>query len=80
MQGDIDHRTISQGLGLGLAIVRHLVALHGGTVTAQSAGPGCGTTFIVTLPTSVERPIDHAPGGSPPSPDARRTRAAGSSS
>ncbi len=50
-QADTDHRTISQGLGLGLAIVRHLVALHGGTVTAMSPGPGQGTTFMVTLPT-----------------------------
>jgi signal transduction histidine kinase len=38
------------GLGLGLAIVRHLVELHGGTVTAESAGEGQGATFRVTLP------------------------------
>jgi signal transduction histidine kinase/ActR/RegA family two-component response regulator len=38
------------GLGLGLAIVRHMVELHGGTVTAASAGPNCGSTFKVTLP------------------------------
>ncbi len=38
------------GLGLGLSIVRHLVQLHGGTVRAQSDGPGCGATFIVELP------------------------------
>lgn len=38
------------GLGLGLAIVRHLVELHGGTVQALSAGIGKGATFIVTLP------------------------------
>ncbi len=38
------------GLGLGLAIVKHLTELHGGTVRAKSAGPGCGSTFIVTLP------------------------------
>ncbi|AFZ35541.1 multi-sensor hybrid histidine kinase [Stanieria cyanosphaera PCC 7437] len=38
------------GLGLGLAIVRHLVELHGGTVTAHSDGIGQGATFIVTLP------------------------------
>jgi CheY-like chemotaxis protein/two-component sensor histidine kinase len=38
------------GLGLGLAIVRHLVELHGGTVTASSDGEGRGSTFEVTLP------------------------------
>ncbi len=38
------------GLGLGLAIVRHLVELHGGHAMAQSDGPWCGATFTVSLP------------------------------
>ena len=36
--------------GLGLSIVKRIVELHGGTVDAQSAGPGQGATFIIRLP------------------------------
>jgi len=43
------------GLGLGLAIVRHLVKLHGGTIEAQSMGEGQGATFIVRLPLLQDR-------------------------
>jgi CheY-like chemotaxis protein len=47
-----DQRTTRQhgGMGLGLAIVRHLVELHGGTVRAESPGEGQGSTFMVQLP------------------------------
>jgi PAS domain S-box-containing protein len=38
------------GLGLGLAISRRLVDLHGGTIEAHSAGPGCGSELVVELP------------------------------
>jgi signal transduction histidine kinase len=38
------------GLGLGLAVARHLVELHGGTLRAQSAGPGKGSEFVMLLP------------------------------
>jgi PAS domain S-box-containing protein len=44
------------GLGLGLGIVKQLVELHGGTVTAQSAGAGHGSTFVVMLPVSPVQP------------------------
>ncbi|MGH7313914.1 MAG: ATP-binding protein [Candidatus Rokuibacteriota bacterium] len=48
------------GLGLGLAIVRHLVELHGGAVQAESPGPGQGAAFRVTLPVTDERPAGEA--------------------
>jgi PAS domain S-box-containing protein len=43
------------GLGLGLAVVRHIVELHGGSVSAASAGPGQGSTFTVDLPLAIDR-------------------------
>jgi PAS domain S-box-containing protein len=49
-QGDTTTTRRHQGLGLGLAIVRRLVALHGGTIRADSAGTGQGATFTVDLP------------------------------
>jgi signal transduction histidine kinase/DNA-binding NarL/FixJ family response regulator len=51
------------GLGLGLAIVRSIVELHGGEVTAESGGPGKGSTFRVTLPLTKDLP---APGDALP--------------
>lgn len=44
------------GLGLGLALVRHLVELHGGSVHCFSAGPGTGSTFVVRLPLMQAQP------------------------
>lgn len=49
-QADSSTTRAHSGVGLGLAIVRHLVDLHGGQVTARSDGPGLGATFDVRLP------------------------------
>jgi PAS domain S-box-containing protein len=49
-QGDGAAAGKYRGLGLGLAIVEHIVTQHGGSIAASSAGPGCGSTFTVTLP------------------------------
>jgi signal transduction histidine kinase/ActR/RegA family two-component response regulator len=52
-QGDATTTRRHGGLGLGLAIVRHIVELHGGTVAARSDGPGRGSEFTITLPVHV---------------------------
>jgi CheY-like chemotaxis protein len=49
-QGEAGSRRRFGGLGLGLAIVRHLVELHGGSVSAESGGENQGATFLVRLP------------------------------
>ncbi len=49
-QADASTTRKHRGLGLGLAIAKQLVELHGGSVRAKSAGPGKGSTFIVCLP------------------------------
>jgi CheY-like chemotaxis protein len=59
-----DQRTSRQhgGMGLGLAIVRHLVELHGGTVSASSEGEGKGATFTVRLPITPLYRVDSSGG------------------
>jgi PAS domain S-box-containing protein len=59
------------GLGLGLALVRSLVELHGGTVAARSDGPGKGSEFIVKLPAAPAEVVSDADvetGAAPPPP------------
>jgi signal transduction histidine kinase/ActR/RegA family two-component response regulator len=61
------------GLGLGLAIVRTLVQLHGGTVTAESDGPGFGSRFTVRLPAAADAPPVSETAAPKASPRARRS-------
>jgi signal transduction histidine kinase/CheY-like chemotaxis protein len=63
------------GLGLGLAIVRHIVEMHGGTVHADSAGEGQGATFRVRLPMMIVHPPSD--GSRPEHPRAQRRAALG---
>jgi PAS domain S-box-containing protein len=50
VQGDTSLDRAKSGLGIGLALVRQVVMLHGGDVSASSAGPGAGSEFVVRLP------------------------------
>jgi len=53
-QADTSMTRRHQGLGIGLALVRNLVELHGGSVRVESAGAGCGSVFTVELPGPVQ--------------------------
>jgi PAS domain S-box-containing protein len=55
-QSDTGPARKTGGLGLGLSIVRHIVEMHGGSVDADSAGPGQGSTFTVRLPMMIVQP------------------------
>lgn len=59
MQADSSSTRPHHGLGLGLAIVRQLVELHGGTVAAESAGIGRGTIFTIALPREDSGALQH---------------------
>jgi signal transduction histidine kinase/ActR/RegA family two-component response regulator len=60
-QADSSTTRAQSGLGLGLAIVRHLVDLHGGSVTVQSEGLDRGSTFVVSLPTRKVSEVESMP-------------------
>ncbi len=82
-QADSSSTRAHGGLGIGLAIVRHLVEAHGGTVSAESAGPGKGASFTVSLPArpaarprpaDVVRPQPTAGDGARPAPTLQALR------
>jgi signal transduction histidine kinase/ActR/RegA family two-component response regulator len=69
-QADSSTTRAHGGLGIGLSIVRHLVEMHGGHVTAASAGPGRGSVFTVTFPVTYADPAAMIPDDSGSATDA----------
>jgi PAS domain S-box-containing protein len=71
-QGEPEPSRTQSGLGIGLCVVRRLVEMHGGTVTASSAGPGQGAEFVVRLPAACA-PDAPAPATPTPQPQPAQT-------
>jgi len=67
-QADSSTTRAHGGLGLGLAIARHLAELHGGTIAAESGGPGLGSTFTILLPAQALVPAGAEPRAPEPRP------------
>ena len=64
-QADTSAARRTGGLGLGLALVKDLIAMHGGSVEAASPGPGLGSTFTIHLPNPIEGGEHAAPKAAP---------------
>ncbi len=73
VQGDRTLARSDGGLGLGLALVKGIVGLHGGTVAAESAGTGKGATFVIQLPLGA-RPGTERVGAPVRAPEPRKRR------
>ncbi len=71
-QADRSSDRVLGGLGLGLALVRSLVELHGGTVECESAGPGRGSSFRVWLPCEIGAQAPASGAAPEPAGDTRR--------
>ena len=74
VQGDMSLDRSKSGLGLGLALVRQVVTMHGGAVTASSEGPGTGSEFVIRLPVAPEEATAPGPAREPPATSTRSLR------
>ena len=74
VQGDTSLARSKSGLGIGLALVRQVVTLHGGRVAAFSEGPGAGSEFVVRLPAAPEEAAIAAAESASSLPAQRRMR------